>query len=241
MYYSITGQSEKSIFYYNQAINKKIVNSPPQEIFLTFYNLGVEYYKMEHLADAMHYFQKAGTIKPNFGPLQNNMGLIFLLNNNYSEAEIRFQEAIKYTLEQDKALSNLGLLKIKERDFKNAEPLFYKAMDLEPQNFSAQLGLSRIYLENKEYGKAFLFVKSVLDSEPDNIMGLLSLAGIYYALGENERVENILDTLVLSSTFNQLTRLMMIFREENTPIAFIMERDTALFLIEKALDIKQAQ
>jgi len=110
-YYSDTHQQEKAIMMYNKALNKKVLNNRlDQNYFVTYFNLGVEYFKMGLHEKAMYYYLMAEASHPEYAPLQNNIGLILLRQKKYKDAETRFQQALRYQPDLREARTNLDTL-----------------------------------------------------------------------------------------------------------------------------------
>ncbi|MFC1532348.1 tetratricopeptide repeat protein [Thermodesulfobacteriota bacterium] len=108
-YYSDTHQKEKAIMMYNKALNKKVLNNRlDQNYFATYFNLGVEFFKTGLYEKSMYHYLKAEISHPEYGPLQNNIGLILLKQKKYKDAETRFKQALRYQPDLREAQTNLS-------------------------------------------------------------------------------------------------------------------------------------
>ena len=233
-YYSETKQNRKAIIMYNKALHKKIANDPGQHIFLTYFNLGVEYFRMGRYDKAMYYYRKAEAIHPKFGPLQNNIGLILFKQKRYREAETRFKEALICQSDLPEAHSNLGLLFMIKGDLPQAMVMLKKAIEISPDSYSALVRISRAYMESGMYGKALIYARRALENDSSNHLGLLFLAQIYYSSGNMTQMEETLQTLRKSIHPNQISHLIESLDDPQNLDALLLDKNIAISLLAKA-------
>ena len=74
-----------------------------------------------------------------------NIGIIFIKNNGFSEAENSFNRAIKINKNNIHALNQLGFLYRKQGDFTKAKISYEKAIDINPNYAYAHLNLGILY------------------------------------------------------------------------------------------------
>lgn len=238
-YYSDRHQNEKAIMIYNMALNKKVMNNRMDRYnFFTYFNIGVQYFKMGKHEKAMEYYLKAETIHQKYGPLQNNIGLILFIQKKYKDAETKFQQALRYQPDLHEALTNLGLLLIKKNNLPLAMMILKKSIQIEPNSRSALMGIGRIHIQTGEYGKALIYSRKTLEKDPSNHLGLLFLAQIYNIIGNRNQMEETLDTLLDSAKPDQLRRLIRLLTKAENQSTIILDRDTALSLLGKACQKK---
>lgn len=108
----------------------------------------------------------------------NNEGVILFLNGQFSEAEIRYREALKIYPEYVTALNNLGLVLLQEKKYDEAEKLFIKAIGLK-KNENYFLNLGHVYANKNIPDKAEIFYMKCLEINPRSLMALKSLATIF--------------------------------------------------------------
>jgi len=233
-YYSETGQNRKAIIMYNKALHKKIANDPGQHIFLTYFNLGVEHFRIDHYDKALYYYRKTESIHPNFGPLQNNIGLILLKQKRYREAEIRFKKALTYQSDLPEALSNLGLLLMIKGDLPQAMVMLKKAIQIAPDSYSALMRISRAYMESGRYGKALIYARRALGNDSSNHLGLLFLAQIYHVNGSKRKMEQTIQTLLKSIQPDQIRHLIETLDDPQNLDALLLDKDLAISVLAKA-------
>lgn len=108
VFYSDTNQHKKAIEAYHMALNKKVLNRRlDQQYFPTYYNLGVEYFKLGSYERAMQNFLLAEKIYPDFGRLQFQIGHVFFKQNKINEAKERFKRSLSYQPNLREKLTNL--------------------------------------------------------------------------------------------------------------------------------------
>ena len=232
-YYSDTGQNQKAISMYSKALHKKILNDPIKHRFLTYFNLGLEYFKMGHYEKAMHYYGKAESIHPKFSPLQNNIGLILLKQKRYRDAELRFQNALTYQSNLTEALSNLGLLFFIKGDLPQALAMLKKAIQITPDNYSALMRISRTYMELGRYDKALIYAKRTLGGDSHNPLKLLFLAQIYHVSGNKEKTEQTIQKLLKSNKPDRISHLIESFNDSQNLDALLLDKDIIISLLAK--------
>jgi len=233
-YYSDSGQNQKAISMYTKALNKKIVNDPSQHRFLTYFNLGVEYFRMGRYDEAMYFYRKAEAIHPKFGPLQNNIGLILFKQKRYREAETRFKEALIYQSDLPEALSNLGLLFMIKGDLPQAMVMLKKAIEIAPGSYSALMRISRAYMESGRYGKALIYARRALENDSSNHLGRLFLAQIYHASGNKRKMEQTIQKILQSIHPHQIRHLIKSLDDPRNLDALLLDKDIAISLLAKA-------
>jgi len=119
---------------YTKAIEKinKIKELDPDATYI--YNiLGTLYKELKELKEAKENVLKAEELVPLWAEAPCNFGKIFIYENNYKEAEIKFKETIEKGPNQSKGYYNLAVLYMKLGDFINAEINFSIAFKIDPQ------------------------------------------------------------------------------------------------------------
>ncbi len=86
-------------------------------------NAGYVSLKLGKTDEALMYFEKAEAMEKNNGIVANNLGVVYALKNNYSEAEKYLVKANKMGVENN---YNLGLIDLSKGDFKGAQTKFGK-------------------------------------------------------------------------------------------------------------------
>jgi Tfp pilus assembly protein PilF len=183
---------------------------------------------MGHYEKAMHHYRKAEAIHPNFGPLQNNIGLILLKQRSFREAEIRFQKALKYQADLPEALSNLGLLFILKGDLSQALDMLKKAIHIDPNSHSALMRISRVYMELKRYDEALNYARKALENDSNNHLGLLFLAQIYHASGNDRKTKQTIQKLFKSIQLDRIPHLIESFDDPKNLDALLFDKDFAI-------------
>lgn len=76
-----------------------------------------------------------------------------------------------------------------------------------PMDLRYQVVLGDVYLQHDKAAEAYDLYQKVLAAEPNNAMALYSLASYYEKIGEKERYEQQLDTILLNKRIDTDTRL----------------------------------
>jgi superkiller protein 3 len=123
-------------------------------------------------------YKKALTLQPKSAEFNQNLGLVYHLQNNYREAISAFEKAL--ALQPDLWASNLflGIGYYKTNQFSRALPLFRKSLELEPKNAETEgrfwLGVTHLALH--QYPEAIAELEKRLERTPRDIEVLYNLA-----------------------------------------------------------------
>ena len=223
---SLSGNYSEAISAYNKA--KELNPNDPH----LYYNLGINFLKLNDLGRAVYNFDMAIELYPSFDAAYNWRGFIyFLLANSNVDATTNYRQALN-DLNKAVALNprsasayvnrgkiNLFLGVIDEASTDKALEDFNKAIEIDPSNAMAY-GMRGMYYFGKggyRDGEKILyfheqavrdFSKAIaLNPTEPNIYGLRS--GAYKALGKNDLADNDLKTaarLGLKDAQNQLNK-----------------------------------
>jgi tetratricopeptide (TPR) repeat protein/pSer/pThr/pTyr-binding forkhead associated (FHA) protein len=131
------------------------------------------------------------------GERVNDIGGVYLLDNNYKEAEYWYKIIDKgeYMKQFDSGFSSsnskeikklhaaslvgLGKIDMKNYKYKNAKDKFDDAKDKDDKNADAAIGLGRLAMEKKEYDEAMRIFTEVQAKDPNNVEADLAIAEVY--------------------------------------------------------------
>jgi len=77
---------------------------------------------------------------PNYAPLRNARGLLYLYRNNLGQALKQFQAAVQLDPKFVEARMNVGLITLGFRSFDDAKAQFDAVLEIDPKNYDAKIG-----------------------------------------------------------------------------------------------------
>ncbi|MCU1265670.1 MAG: hypothetical protein JWM21_1988 [Acidobacteria bacterium] len=116
------------------------------------------------------------------------LGTVFLLEKNFSEAEKAYQEAVRVRPKFYLGLMNLGRVRLMQERFDDAIPIFLRALIVRANSADANFYLGEAYLQIKKGSKAVGYFYEALKLDPNGkAEAHLRLAALYNGAGLKER------------------------------------------------------
>lgn len=152
-------------------------------------SLGVCYAAKKDFEKSLLYFEKAYEVsdKKFIMPLYNQ-GLINYLQNNISNAEKIFLNALEFSENFYEIPFYLGKIQFDQKKYKKALEYFLKAEAAKPESATVLNYIGEIYLLENDLENAYLAYKKSLKFLPDNPYALSAIGFIYYMKGENREI-----------------------------------------------------
>jgi tetratricopeptide (TPR) repeat protein len=184
-YYGNTGQREKAIVQYEEALRLK--RGPHSETHhLTHFNLALIYINTHEEDKAIEHLQKAIEIVPYYADAYNNLAIITAKRGRYDDAYNLLIRSLTYDRNSSQAHNNLGYVLLKTNRTEEAIIEFEKALHLEDNNITAlhNLGIAHKYLCHLD--EAARCFKTVLRRDPKALFTRLHLAETYWLMGKKD-------------------------------------------------------
>lgn len=208
-YYSDTNRPLEAIRQYEKALGKRTANDKRENFFYkTYYNLGVEHFRLGHETEALGYFRKALEIYDGDPKLLNNLGALFFVQGKRAQAETLLRRALRRKPRYRPALTNLGGLLLERGDVKEALVLLQRALKTNPRNRAILLRTSLAYRLRGRHGRALMYAKKALSGRKPRFQDMLFLAETYEAAGLTRRARGILDRALLQGSPEGLRHFM---------------------------------
>ncbi len=112
--------------YYHQRIEK---NPSDADAYL---QIGITLAKMADRVEAMKYFDKVLSLQPNNAAAMNNRGNLYMIDDQYSEAQKAYLEASRASPDDPYIWINLAKANKALKQFKEAKDAYMKAQNLDP-------------------------------------------------------------------------------------------------------------
>jgi tetratricopeptide (TPR) repeat protein len=192
--------------------------------FADVYNmLGIIYHQHGKYEKAIHSFEKAIEINPNYTDASMNLAVIYndmsMLDKAkavYLDAQARAQTKVS-----PKGLDpfSLGKLSNLHKDIadiylslgihEEAIEEYTKALNMNPDFFDIRTKLGIALRDSQKYDEALSHLKRAVSERADYIPALLALALCYFKMGNNKEAKNILATVMKSDPDNKIAALYL--------------------------------
>jgi tetratricopeptide (TPR) repeat protein len=196
--YEETGQWDKAIYHYEQAVKSPVVNRK-DEAFATLYQLGKVYSEMGDRKKAISWYLKAARMKPDFSPALVNLAVVYEEEGNRQEADRYTLQAMEVDPGGGLTNLNLGIYFLRNGMAGAAIPHLKVSVKEAALRSRALLYLGIAYKQKRQYGRATLHLVNCIQLDPRNITPRLHLAEIYLTTGHvlkaREQAEWIADVI----------------------------------------------
>ena len=133
--------------------------------------------------EPIKFYRLALRYSPDSYRAHNEIGVIYMDQNNFDMAISEFKEAIKINPSFDQAYDNLGVAYDKSGNLKEAVLAHKKALELSPYNVKIYNNLGNAYIKMKQYNKAIEAYKKALELNPHYKAVYNNIGVIYYKQG----------------------------------------------------------
>lgn len=144
--------------------------------FEAHFDLGVEYFKLQHYEKAIVSLNRAIELEPTFAQTYLNLGLVYISQEQYEKAREQFTKAIQYRPDYIKAYYFRGLTEQNLKNDAGAIDNFSKTLQLNPHHFEAAYNLGRLYRNNGKPQESISAYERAANIDPKNINALFELA-----------------------------------------------------------------
>ena len=129
--------------------------------------MGLALFNKGDLKTALLHFKKALHLNPQLTAARNNIGLVYIKQENYDAAINELREAIALRSNSAETHYNLAVAYNKTGRFEEALSQYTKTLTLQPDFFLADYGLAQIYYDIKKDNKnALIHFKRYLSAHP---------------------------------------------------------------------------
>ncbi len=132
---------------------------------------------------SLAYYQRALSINPANADVHNNLGDLFYVMNNYTDAEEEYMKALKHNPDNAQYYNNLGLVYYGLKNYDGAEEKFSRAISLQHDFLEARNNLALVYLHRGMYQKALEQLEMVLSYGQNNNAGVYFNLALVYLRG----------------------------------------------------------
>jgi len=140
-------------------------------------------------AGAIEKYQAITKIAPNLAPVYNNLGALYLNDNEFPRAVDTLKRALELDPSMNSASAMLGLAYFQMGENGKAEPLLRTAIGANPTDGKVEMTLSLILIDAKRYGEAASHLTNVVNRDPECVRALYLLRRIYLQMAEDARIQ----------------------------------------------------
>ncbi len=184
-YYGDTGQKQKAIAQYEEALKLKR-GSHAETHHLTHFNLALIYMSTNEEDRAIEHLEKAIEIVPHYADAYNNLAILKAKRGRYNDAYNLLIKSLTYDRNSPQAHNNLGYVLLKTNRIEEAISEFKNALDLEDGDLTALHNLGVAHKYKGELDRAARYFKSVLRKDARALFTRLHLAETYWLMGKKE-------------------------------------------------------
>jgi tetratricopeptide (TPR) repeat protein len=113
-----------------------------------------------------------------------------------------------------------GVEALQAGELAKARETFQRVVELEPELAEAHTALAMVYVQEEAYNEAILEADRVLEMRPGDVLALKIQYEAYHSLGDRDKSEEILESLIAAEPDPELARLVF-----NSGVARIQEGD----------------
>jgi len=154
-------------------------------------------------------------------------GALELTRQNFSEAELLYQQLIDFIDDEKEAWYGLGEAYFHgKQNFDLAKDAFERAIELDPAFTVAYRHIFDIYAMNKEYDSGIIRATQLIDSNPENVWGYIFLSNMLIGKKDYERAKDVLEDAIeldpeLSSVYQSFSKVYSELEQFDEGIEFI--------------------
>ena len=136
-------------------------------------------------------------------------GVLFLADNNATEAEQSFLQAAELAPSSSEVLLKLADTQVSLGKIEEAKQNCLKAAEIDPEDPEVRRLLAKAYIRAGELAEAAAEMERVIELEPENLAGYRDLAAIYSRQREEEKAIQVYRKLVDANDSQPQARLLL--------------------------------
>jgi serine/threonine protein kinase/Flp pilus assembly protein TadD len=156
----------------------------------------------EGFEKAIHYFEQAAALDPNYAPAWSGLAAVYRNQANFGhmsvdEGNTKALDCVEKALATDPnsadAYVQLGWIEMAYHwNWDKSEAAFKRALELEPKNVAALRGMTNLKTALGQFEEALALNSSALELDPLNIITLIGQAGCLFNLERFEEAESVM-------------------------------------------------
>jgi tetratricopeptide (TPR) repeat protein len=162
--YSRLGDQQAALSDFKKVLS---MNDPKVPLRDTYREMGVAYYRMDRIDDAVAAWQKGLKKAPSDPGLFNNIAVAYLQQKRYDKAASAAQEAYTADPSIPEVLNTMGEVSMAKKDYDAAAKYFQRAIKGDPKNPSRYWNAALALEQVRQYKKALQYATKYSDMVTD--------------------------------------------------------------------------
>lgn len=159
---------------------------------LEFYlKKGKELFERGALLEAVNYYKRAVSIKPDYYRSYLALGDVFMEMSKFDTALRSYKIAVRLSPQNAEAYYKIGVAYLKLKRYREAEKFFLSSLKLDGRIVDSYNGLYLIYKDLGLYGKAERVLKAGIELAPECAKLYNNLGNVYHAVGKYDLAMNM--------------------------------------------------
>jgi tetratricopeptide (TPR) repeat protein len=129
--------------------------------------------------EAIHYFQSALKLAPNFYPAHNNLGTVYLSMSNFEQAQAEFEAVLKIKQSDTEAYFNLGNVFLLTQRYEEALHMVEEGLRRQPNSGFGEFLLGSVYERQARMNEAERALRDAIRLDPGLARAHLGLVNLY--------------------------------------------------------------
>jgi tetratricopeptide (TPR) repeat protein len=163
--YSRLGDQQAALLDFKKVLS---MNDPKVPFRDTYREMGVVYYRMDRIDDAVAAWQKGLKKAPSDPGLLNDIAVAYMQQKQYDKAASAAQEAYKADPSIPEVLNTMGEVSMFKKDYAAAVEYFMRASKGDPKKASHYLNVALALEKTKQYKKALQYATKYSDMVTDD-------------------------------------------------------------------------
>ncbi|KID57273.1 hypothetical protein JF50_08575 [Pseudoalteromonas luteoviolacea] len=168
------------------------------------------YFSLKEYNQAIHLYQLVLKRKPQLVRAHEELGVLYLMTDNFTQARQYFAKAISYGSNNATVHGHLGYLNLQQHGGLSAVYAYQKAYSLEPHNAQWQQGLLTSLVQAQMHSPALALLNELIAKDTSNQSYWLTKAAIHIEQDAHELALQSLEFALLLGDISQQNLLIMI-------------------------------
>lgn len=177
------------------------------------------YFQENQLTLATQYYNQAINKYPNFRRAYSNLGLVYIIENNFESAITCLSKALELGVVDARSYGLLGYSYYTQGNYYPAEAAYRQAILMQPEVLDWKTGLAQCLLEMGQYQDAVVAIQTLIDEDPSNTDYWILQSNAYLGLDQTLKAASNLEVVkrLGKSDLNILSLLGDIYMNNEMP------------------------
>ncbi len=169
--------------------HKALIDQDPYS-YLAWFNIGHAYHYKRNYKKAIHAYELAYAINPNFELAYRDCAEVCMDICNYRKALKCYQELLSRGHEESEIYVSMGICHEKLKNTEEAKLYFYKATGIDDHNDEAYFNIGRCFADGKQWGSAIHYFEKAIALDDRREEYWSAIATAYVQIGNQKEAIN---------------------------------------------------